>query len=254
MARAKKCPECPPVGAPSYMLTYGDMMTLLVTFFVLLISYSNMNEIKFSKAMASLKGAMGVLKADAGAKIRRQNIPMYEWKNNNELQYKIERVLQQLQDITDQTGTHEMVRVEQDAERIHFSIANPMLFELGAADLKTEAKEILEQISSILELTPYTIRVEGHTDNIPIKTTRFPSNWELSASRAIAVVRFFADTGIDPGRFEAIGYSKNRPIATNQTSLGRAQNRRVEIYVNLKKEIRGSLLQDKLNVLPGPLR
>jgi len=253
MAKKLKCPDCPPVGAPSYMLTYGDMMTLLVTFFVLLISYSTMNDVKFSKAMASLKGAMGVLKADAGAKVRREHVPLYEFKDNNELQYKIEQVLQQLQDITDQTGTHEMMRVDRDSERIHFSIANPMLFEIGAANLKPEAKDVLDQIKNILELTPYTVRIEGHTDNIPIRTVRFPSNWELSASRAIAVVSLFSDMGIAPSRFQAIGYAEHRPIATNQTALGRAQNRRVEIYVNLKKEKQGSLLQQQFNNMQTPI-
>ncbi len=235
MAKKKKCPECPPEGAPSYMLTYGDMMTLLVTFFVLLISYSSMNEVKFKKAMTSLKGALGVLKADQGARVISDPVPMYEFRPND-FNFKVEQLIKQIEEITEKSGTHEMIRVERSKDQIRFSISNPMLYNSGSSDLKTQSDEVLEQIAKVLAMVPFDVRVEGHTDNIPIHTAKYPSNWELSNARALAVVKKFIQLGINPSRFQAIGFAEFRPVATNNTSAGRSQNRRVEIFVNLKQE------------------
>ncbi|PID28501.1 MAG: flagellar motor protein MotB [Candidatus Cloacimonadota bacterium] len=243
MAKKKKCPECPPVGAPEYMLTYGDMMTLLVTFFVLLISFSSVQESKFNQAMGSLKGAMGVLRTDAGAFILKQRVPKYS-EGAGALEYELQKVLEEIENITEKQGTHEMINFTKSEDRINFNISNPMLFGSGQAVLRKDASGLLEKISSILKLFPYEIKVEGHTDNIPIHTAAFPSNWELSSARALAVVRKFVSYGVSPARFQAIGYGEFRPIATNDTSTGRAINRRVEISVSLKPEKNGSLLND----------
>ncbi len=241
MAKKQKCPDCPPVGAPSYMTTYGDMMTLLVTFFVLLISFSSIQESKFKQAMSSLQGALGVLQADGGRMILRPQLPYYEIKRHD-FDYEMEKILQQLEEITERTGTHENVKYERSKDRIHFSISNPMLFDSGSASVKVEANEILAQIARVLAMVPYEVRVEGHTDNIPIHTSRFPSNWDLSAARALAVVQEFIGNGIPPERFQVIGFGEFRPIAANDTPEGRSQNRRVEIYVNLKDEVSGRLI------------
>jgi len=230
MSKAKKCPE-----------------SLLVTFFVLLISFSSMKETKFEKAMSSLKGALGVLMADRGSFVISQNVPLYEFQSGGEFEHKLEKVLQQLQDATEKSGTHEMVKVEKSADRIHFSISNPMLFSSGSNRLKTDSYELLKQISNVLAMLPYEVRVEGHTDNVPINTVKYPSNWELSAARALSVVRKFLEFGISPERFQVIGYGEFRPIATNATSTGRAINRRVEIYVNLKDETKKSGFINKLS-------
>ncbi len=241
MAKKQKCPDCPPVGAPAYMTTYGDMMTLLVTFFVLLISFSSIQESKFKQAMNSLQGALGVLTADGGRLIFKPQMPYYEIKRHD-FDYEMEKILQQLEEITERTGTHEDVKYERSKDRIHFSIANPMLFESGSDLVKTGANELMAQIAKVLSMVPFEIRVEGHTDNIPIHTARFPSNWELSSARALAIVRQFIDQGIAPERFQAIGFGEFRPIASNDTPEGRSQNRRVEIYVNLRDEVSGKLL------------
>ena len=241
MAKKKKCPDCPPVGAPSYMTTYGDMMTLLVTFFVLLISFSSIQESKFKQAMSSLQGALGVLAADGGRLILKPQMPYYEIKRHD-FDYEMEKILQQLEELTEKSGTHENVKYERSKDRIHFSISNPMLFESGSSDVKSIADDILEQIARVLAMVPFEVRVEGHTDDIPIHTARFPSNWDLSASRALSVVQKFIDNGIAPERFQAIGFGEFRPIASNDTPEGRSQNRRVEIYVNLRDEVTGRLI------------
>lgn len=237
MAREKKCPECPPVGAPEYMNTYGDMMTLLVTFFVLLISYSTMQESKFSSAMISVKGALGVMRSSSTSKIRPQIKPFFDSKSG-EMEHEIKQIIQQMEEETKRSGTHDQIKITYVDGKIHFRISNPMLFSSGRAQLREQSLPTLDLISKILANSKYEIRVEGHTDNIPINTTRYPSNWELSTSRAMSVVRRFISQGIPAEKFQVIGYGEYRPIATNDTAEGRELNRRVEIYVNLKKERR----------------
>lgn len=241
--KKKKCPECPPTGAPEYMLTYGDMMTLLVTFFVLLISFSSMQEAKFHQAIGSLKGALGILKTDAGFTLRRLKIPAYS-KKSDVGEHEIKKVIEQLKEATEKKGTHEMVKIEQSKDRIHFEISNPMLFDSGRAELKSTSSNVLDKIASVLNLLDFEVRVEGHTDNVPINTPRYPSNWELSQTRALSVVKYFISKGVEPSRFQAIGYGKYRPIATNETPEGRALNRRVEINVNLKDEKTSELFEE----------
>ena len=248
MARKKKCPECPPAGAPAYMSTYGDMMTLLVTFFVLLISFSSIQEAKFQKAIGSLKGALGVLKADQGAYIRKPQIPMFEMESEK-MQYQLERVLEEMRQLAEQQSTPEsQISVEKSKDRIHFSISSPMLFDSGSATLKPQATAILRTIAEILAMVPFEVRVEGHTDTDPLLSgARYRNNWELSAARALAVVEQFLsykEFDIDPSRFQAIGYGEYHPLATNDTADGKQLNRRVEIYVNLKSEVSGSLLDE----------
>ncbi len=107
-----------------------------------------------------------------------------------------------------------------------------ILFASGSAELKPEGKAVLKKLATqILKLPDQRVRVEGHTDNVPISTARFPSNWELSASRAAQVVRAFEEAGLDSTRLEAIGFGPNRPIEDNATAEGRSRNRRIEIVL-----------------------
>jgi len=241
MAKEKKCPDCPPVGAPAYMLTYGDMMTLLVTFFVLLISFSSTQEAKFNDAMGSLQGALGVLKA-SGSSLIKLSAPSHQYKEKAEEELK--KILEELKEASEKQGTQGMMEIIQTKDKIHFNISNPMLFESGSADLKDSSAPLLAQIASVLSLVPFEVRIEGHTDNVPINTPQFPSNWELSHARALAIVKRFINGGVDPARFQAIGYAEYRPIATNDTPEGRSLNRRVEISVNLKYEITNELFEE----------
>lgn len=244
MARKKKkCPDCPPVGAPAYMLTYGDMMTLLVTFFVLLISFSTIAEVKFVKAISSLKGALGVLRQDQGAMIKRIDTPAFEFKSQ-QAEMEMEKVIQEVRDVLQKKGLNEQVKFEKYKDRLHFSISSPLLFGTGLANLKNEADFVLDEIGKILALVPFEVRVEGHTDPRPLAAgSQFPSNWELSGARASAVVRKFLDNPeLDPSRFMAVGFGPNRPIADNNSAEGMAQNRRVEIFVNLQQDVSKQLL------------
>ena len=235
MAKCKKCPDCPPVGAPEYMLTYGDMMTLLVTFFVLLISFSSAQTAKFNSAAGSLKGALGVLSAQ-GSYIKQPSLP-YTKAGKGYHDKEMKKIIQETKAMTERTGINEMVKVTQSKDQIHYNISNPMMFDIGKAQIKDVGKPVLDQIIKILKKTTYEVRVEGHTDNIPIHTRSFKNNWELSFARALAVAQYFIDKGIVAQRFQVIGYGEYRPIASNSTKAGRALNRRVEIFINLKNEV-----------------
>jgi chemotaxis protein MotB len=107
-----------------------------------------------------------------------------------------------------------------------------ILFASGSAELKPDGRAVLKKLAAqILKIPDQRVRVEGHTDNVPISTPKFPSNWELSAARAAQVVRSFEDSGLDPTRLEAIGFGPNRPIEDNATPEGRSRNRRIEIVL-----------------------
>ena len=121
---------------------------------------------------------------------------------------------------------------EETKEVLDFAM-KAVQFHSGSSDLTDSSYDILDQIVDIMGQYPaYSLRIEGHTDNIPIKTARFPSNWELSVARAVNVVKYFAEVGnIDPHRLSAVGYGESRPVVANDTASNRAKNRRVEILL-----------------------
>ncbi len=241
MSKKKKCPDCPPPGAPAYMNTYGDMMTLLVTFFVLLISYSTIEQKKFTMAMTSLRGALGMMTASQGVSLPVSKMPMFQI-GKGKIDQVIEAIIKQIREQLQKSGMQDQIKMTQSKDQIHFSISEPMLFESAQATVKPAADSLLVLIAEILNIVPFEIRVEGHTDNRPINTPRFPSNWELSFARGIALSRKLIEFGVSPNRFQVIGYGEYRPIADNSNPTGRALNRRVEIYVNLREGIRRSLM------------
>jgi len=123
--------------------------------------------------------------------------------------------------------------VQFTAEGLKLTMQDPVLFDTGEDALKPEAVPVLTDIAGLLsELSDNFISIQGHTDNVPIRTARFPSNLELSAARAISVARFLMDKGgIDPKNVSVVGYSENLPIAPNDSPENRAKNRRVEVHV-----------------------
>jgi chemotaxis protein MotB len=223
------------------MATYADMVTLLLTFFVLLLSFATMEQTKFNVAMTSLRGALGVMNSRQGVSIPISNMPMFQI-GRGRIDAMVEQQVQNVMEQVREQDLIELLQAHQNRDFLHFNIAEPLLFESGQAVIKPEADAILYAISEILNMVPFEVRVEGHTDNIPISTLRFPSNWELSYARSIALIQRFIYHGVNPARFQAIGYGEHRPMADNATAQGRAINRRVEIFVNLREEVRRTLL------------
>ncbi|MCK5076315.1 MAG: OmpA family protein, partial [Calditrichia bacterium] len=148
--------------------------------------------------------------------------------------------VQQLKMALREKSMEKKVEMNIKEDGILIRLEAPVLFPLGSANLKTDIYPVLDKIIELTEGWPNSIRIDGHTDNAPINTVRYPSNWELSTSRAIAVLRFFIQRGVPASRLAAVGYGEFHPLVPNTTPENCAINRRVEIFIKYKEqEIRG---------------
>jgi len=235
MAKDKKKKDCPPVGAPAWMATYGDMMTLLLCFFVLLLSMSTMEIEKFKAAAASLKGALSVLPFQDRITPEPMTPRTADQKKRSKDRTR-QMAISKLRRIIMEQNMSQVVKVGESENGIHIIIGDPALFDSGKAVVKPGFFPVLDGIVDVIAAGTGTenIRVEGHTDNMPMSSTRYGDNWELSIGRALSVIRFIrARESIDPKRLRPVGCGEYHPIAPNDTSEGRALNRRVEIYIDM---------------------
>lgn len=228
----KKKTEEPPKGAPLWVLTYGDCMSLLLCFFVMLQAYSTLEKEKFNQAMSSLKGALGVMPYQKGAKpapLASQRPLKREMKIPKG---KHSKAVENLSKIIRQKNLGGIIKVRENSKGIHITIGDPALFETGRAEIKPSILPVLAEIVNVINTGSENIRVEGHTDSIPIHNLQFKDNWELSIARALSVIRFVrSQNGIDPIRLQPVGCGEYHPVASNETEDGRALNRRVEIFI-----------------------
>lgn len=239
MAQIKE-DECPK-GLPGWLATFGDLMSLLLTFFVLMLSFSTMEVIKFNHAMGSLRGSLGVFTTDPEmSQPIRITMPLARGKVRQS--ENIRKASEALQKTLSDEGMEGDVTLTANSSGLVIRIQTPILYELNSADIKGEVKDILLRIGEILKLLPNETLVQGHTDNLPINRGPYPSNWELSYQRAVNVVRYLITEGrLVPTRIAAEGYGKFRPILPNTTAKGRAQNRRIEIHIIYAGEVDGNL-------------
>lgn len=226
-----------PEEPASWIVTFSDMMTLLLAFFVLLFAMSETQMDDFAELMASLKSAIGKQEVpEAGT---REGLSMMDVQSDaqphavDELGALVKKELNDFESQAEEfivaNKLSGQVQVEQDGRGAVITISDLILFPSGAAEVLSDAQGILLNIKELLTQFDYHVKVEGHTDNIPINTDIFPSNWELSANRASKIVRFFIENGVSPDRLSAEGFAEYRPIGDNSTPEGRAKNRRVEI-------------------------
>ena len=232
MARKKQ--EEHKAGAPEWLATYGDMMTLLLVFFVLLFSMSSVDTERYKAVVQSLSGSLGVL--DSGTTVSLEPlVNNYPSDSPTETPTEYEEfsdMEEELQKILEESELKGQVKLELNERGLLIRFLDSVLFDSGKADLKPQAMEIIDKVSGILKETPKKVIVEGHTDNIPISTYKFPSNWELSTTRAVNVVKYMIDhNSIDPVRLSAAGYSDQHPISDNNTVDGRKNNRRVDMVI-----------------------
>lgn len=200
----------------SWLLSFADILTLLVTLFVVLLAFSHYSgqtktasRVKASQESAA-SGSTAPQPRPAGALIDDLTIPP-------DLQHQLE--------------------ITRTATSVNFEIKDSVLFDTASADLKPAGHAILQRIAAVLDKSRYQISVEGHTDNAPISTARFPSNWELSTLRATTVTRYLIEQGIKTERLRATGYADTQPLAVNASATGRARNRRVSLVVNLSDPV-----------------
>lgn len=215
--------------SPLWMTTYADMAILLLTFFILYYSLSSVANNKFKEAiLGTQKASIGLLELMDSVE-RRETIEVLTG-------LKTDDILSDIQHVADRESMNDIMDISTDRTKIVIRIPGGALFEPGKADLNLEkSRPILAEIIRLMETYPrYRISIQGHTDDNPIVSDRFPSNWELSSARAMAVLRYFIDKNIDPKRLTATGYADIFPIASNDSELGQAVNRRVEFV--LEKE------------------
>lgn len=217
-------------SSPMWMTTFADMAILLLTFFILYYSLSSIANNKFKEAILGTESAsIGLLELMDSVEKKETIEVLTGLKSDN--------ILSDIQHVADRESMNEIMDISTDRTKIVIRIPGGSLFEPGNADLNLgKSKPVLDEIVRLLETYPrYRISVQGHTDDSPISTDRFPSNWELSSARATAVLRYFIDKNINPKRLTATGYADIFPIASNDSELGQATNRRVEFVLEKEK-------------------
>ena len=245
------------VNHERWLITYADMITLLMVLFIVLYSISQVDLAKFRRlkegvagglggpaAAGALSGGAGPLEGGGGvfetglhrtsAQAAQAALADAQARTAGARQARtvLQGAQQEIQRSLDQEGLGDAVRFKLESRGLVITIvSDTVLFEPGQADLRAEGREVVDRLAAAIGRLPNELSVEGHTDNVPI-SGRYPSNWELSTSRATTVLRELIERHhIDPSRLSAAGYADERPAATNDTAEGRGTNRRVELVV-----------------------
>ena len=245
------------VNTEAWAIPYGDLITLLLAFFVVMYSMSSVNEGKYRILSDSLVSAFrGTPKTETQIQIGTNapgkggsqmvgvrptafvkdgsNAPPSDKGGSAAQQQAHGSLLRMGQDVKNALKTlidQRLVTVRQENLWLEVEIRTDILFRSGEASINAHAVPVLKSIAEILKPFPNPIHVEGHTDNRPIRTSAYPSNWELSAARAATVVHLFTNQGVDPQRLKIVGFGSQHPIASNDAADGRNANRRVRIVV-----------------------
>jgi chemotaxis protein MotB len=233
-AKEKK-QECP-VGAPAWMVTYSDLVTLLLTFFVLLLSMASMDPVRFTEASSSLKDAFGTHKEPAHVEFAIPVLPSSPITQYSPITQQVtEKVYEKIKSQIDSLRLNNNVGVIQnDDNSIILRINDSVLFEKAKSKIAPQSYSILRTVADIIRPLPMDIRIEGHTDDQKVNDSKF-GNWDLSVARAVSVLRFFTQSELLPlDRMSAIGYGKERPIVPNRDDASRAKNRRVDFFLTLE--------------------
>lgn len=239
MARKKYQEE--PDNHDRWLVSYADFITLLFAFFVVMYAISSLNEGKYRVLSNALTGAFGKVmlvtpkqpEIAPSPTIKLDPLPIVK-KNAEALRKEREQMTGVARDILavlEPLVREGKVRVTQTSRGVTIDINASVLFAPGEARLNDDSSQALKAIASVLKSDNHAIQVEGHTDNIPIKNSSFPSNWELSAVRASTVVRLFSENGVDEGRLTAVGQGPKQPVGSNDTAEGRSRNRRVTVTI-----------------------
>ncbi|MGE5423084.1 MAG: flagellar motor protein MotB [Ignavibacteriales bacterium] len=245
MAR-KKQPEPEKENSERWLLTYSDLITLLMVFFVVMFAISNVNAQKMQAVANSLSQVLTgkspeILDTMGPSVIQGQSGVKVQGDTNAQGQGELETVRQQVaeyikaQEVLTK-GLSENIVILQQERGLVISLKDTLLFASGSAVLTPQARDIIYAVGKTLTAIPNYVRVEGHTDNLPIHTEQFPSNWELSVLRATNVSHVLIEqSGVDPERVSASGYGEYRPLVGNDTAHNRSINRRVDIVILKQK-------------------
>ena len=211
-------------GSPAWMATFADMMSLLLTFFILMYAIASQNTARVLHEVLGIEEkSLGVIDLIDEITIKKSLQELTGLNNPN--------ILDDMDDIAEDSA----MAVDTNEAKVVVRVPGANLFKPGQADLQLSGRPVLDEVITVIRRYPdYKIHIQGHTDDDPISTEKFPTNWELSAARATAVLRYFFDKGVEPEKMTATGYADTFPLASNDTDQGRTINRRVEFV--LEKE------------------
>lgn len=222
----------PKGGAPAWMATFADMSTLLLTFFILLLSFAEMDVIAFKAVLGSVNKALGVASKNPGALegVTAQPISFDQDNATEKSEQGLPDELIPIQRLIRNRNLDGAMKLIVTEKNIILRVHD--LFPAGSAELQPKDFAQLDIITALCRLYPQPVNVEAHTDDRPIRTTQFPSNWELSAHRAAAVARYLVRAGeIQPTRVKPAGYAEFSPLAPNDSEANRRENRRVDVIL-----------------------
>ncbi|WP_225314982.1 flagellar motor protein MotD [Marinobacter confluentis] len=242
-----------------WLISYADFITLLFAFFVVMYSVSSVNEGKYKVLSETLTGVFNAPQRSLQPIEIGEEPPVSAQPSQDVIQPPVTEAprnpdmdeagrteaLRAMADTLalefDELINQGVVTVESNEAWLELSLRNSLLFSSGDAEPHYDAFEVIETIASVLVNKDNAVRVEGFTDDQPIRTNAFPSNWELSTARAAAVVRMLTMEGVEPERMAAIGYGQHQPVARNDTEEGRRRNRRVVLLISRDASIRGAV-------------
>lgn len=233
------------VNTERYMLTYSDMITLLMMFFIVMYASSNVDAIKYKQISDSFKvafsGGQTIVGSGDSMDVKNKSSHNNSKESNGQVQNdkaitqeenRLNQVKQTIDNYIKENNMTASVNTEIEERGLVVSVRDTLFFDSGKADVKPELEKKLVEIGKILNSIDNYIRVEGHTDNVPISNYKYADNLDLSTARAAAVVRvLIKESNINPIRLAAMGYGDQRPVANNNTESGKASNRRVDIVV-----------------------
>jgi chemotaxis protein MotB len=237
---------------PPWVITFADMVTLLMVFFILLFAIGTVEQDKWRQIKKSLREALG---ADAieelGTKQGLDVITQVDEQTVHAVDEvgamvnrEVEDIISEVEEFVFKNKLSGEVKVSSDERGAVITISDVVVFPPGSADMTGKGRKTLRQVFDVLKQFNYNVKVEGHTDNTPIHTSRFPSNWELSASRASEVAHMLIDDGFPPERLSVEGFAEFRPKVPNTSAQNRAVNRRIEVVYQ-----RGSMRKHMVKIL-----
>ena len=259
---AKKAPEeeededeheCPQ-GAPALVMTFADLVTLLMVFFILLFAMGSIEEEKWRQIKSSLRNALG--QEDIPEAGIREGLDIIKSQVLDEstvhavdevgamVAKEVEEIASEVEEFVFKNKLAGKVEVSSDERGAIITLSDTVMFPPGKSRMTYTGDEIIKQVFEILQQFSYQVKIEGHTDNAPIRTERFPSNWELSASRAAEVARKLVKAGFNPSQLSIEAFAQYRPKVPNDSREGRAANRRIEIVYQ-----RGSIRKNMVDIL-----
>lgn len=216
--------KCPPVGAPMWIVTFSDMVTLLLTFFVLMLSMANMDKVKFQQASDSLAGAFGVMGSSDKTEMTQPKVVTFSPVNDDFTSQVYRRLKTKLRELK----LNKKIKLVKDRGAVVLRIDEAVLFKSGQRYLQPEAEPILQKVAELIRPLPLNLKIEGHTDDLGDEM----NNWDLSVNRAVVVLRFLATNQLVPlSRMAATGYGSQKPLFPNASERERELNRRVEFVL-----------------------